>query len=105
MIIIGFKLVLNCGWTLYSVYIISRLYKKDRVSFLYGMLSIVVFLSSYRDIVYWNTLASISLFRYIWGLYPLYLYSNIYKNKYILYLLSVSSIINCIFYFLGIFLA
>ena len=50
------------------------IFKKDRVSSIYVIVSLLAFQTMYRDISYWTSLASISLFRYVLILFPIYLY-------------------------------
>jgi len=56
-----------------------NLFKKDKVASIYIIVSLIAFTVTYRDIDYWATLASISLFRYVLNLFPIYLY--LFDNK------------------------
>lgn len=51
-----------------------KIFKKDKAASIYMIVSLIAFTITYRDINYWSTLASISLFRYILNLFPIYLY-------------------------------
>lgn len=51
-----------------------KLFKKDKAASIYIIVSLIAFTITYRDINYWSTLASVSLFRYILNLFPIYLY-------------------------------
>lgn len=51
-----------------------KIFKKDKTASIYMIVSLIAFTITYRDINYWKTLASISLFRYVLNLYPIYLY-------------------------------
>lgn len=86
-----------------------KLFKKDKVSSIYLILSLIAITTSYRDITHWGSLASISLFRYILNLFPIYLY--IYDNKKesttktIFASMILLSVFNTILIFSGAFLA
>lgn len=73
-IFIIYVLIQNWLSYIYALYIAIKISKKDLVSSIYIILTIIVLSVSFRDISYWNTLPSISMFRYIWALFPLYLY-------------------------------
>lgn len=51
-----------------------KIFKKDKASSIYMIVSLIAFTITYRDINYWKTLASISLFRYVLNLFPIYIY-------------------------------
>lgn len=51
-----------------------KIFKKDKAASIYMIVSLIAFTITYRDINYWKTLASISLFRYVLNLFPIYLY-------------------------------
>lgn len=51
-----------------------KIFKKDKTASIYTVVSLIAFTTTFRDISYWQTLASISLFRYVLGLFPVYLY-------------------------------
>ncbi|MEE3343643.1 MAG: mannosyltransferase family protein [Bacilli bacterium] len=95
---------LNWIFTIYGFYLCIKIFKKDRISSIYGILSIIVFVSSFRDIVYWKTIASISLFRYVLGLYPIYLYSDLMKNKCVAFVVRIVCLCNIFLYMLGLFI-
>lgn len=86
-----------------------KIFKKDKVSSIYVILSLVAITTSYRDITYWKSLASISLFRYILNLFPVYLY--LYDNKkestikLIFLIMMLLSVFNTILIYSGAFLA
>jgi hypothetical protein len=85
-----------------------KLFKKDKVSSIYIILSLIAITTSYRDITHWGSLASISLFRYILNLFPIYIY--LYDNKkertiqIIFTSLILLSVFNTILIFAGAFL-
>ncbi len=56
-----------------------KIFKKDKASSIYIIVSLLAFSSMYRNINYWTSLASISLFRYVFNLFPIYLYT--FDNK------------------------
>lgn len=86
-----------------------NLFKKDKVSSIYIIVSLLAFQTSYRDIDYWLTISSVSLFRYVFNLFPIYIYlfdNKKDRTKIIIFLLFwFVSIINTIFIYSGIFLA
>lgn len=51
-----------------------KIFKKDKVASIYIIVSLIAFTITYRDINQWKTLSSISLFRYIYNLFPIYIY-------------------------------
>lgn len=85
-----------------------KIFKKDKVSSIYMVLSLIAFTTSYRDITYWQTLSSISLFRYVLNLFPIYLYIYDNKkesiNKLIYLILILLSTFNTILIYSGAFL-
>lgn len=85
-----------------------KLFKKDKVSSIYIIVSLIAFTITFRDIEYWMPLASISLFRYVLNLFPIYIYlfdNKKEKNKIIIFLLFwFISVINTIFIYNGIFM-
>ena len=85
-----------------------KLFKKDKVSSIYIIVSLIAFTITFRDIDYWMPLASISLFRYVLNLFPIYIYlfdNSKEKTKKIIFLLFwLTSIINTIFIYSGIFM-
>ena len=86
-----------------------KLFKKDKVSSIYIIVSLIAFQTSYRDIDFWISLSSISLFRYIFNLFPIYIYlfdnkKEITKKTIFLFFWFIS-IINTIFIYSGIFMA
>jgi hypothetical protein len=60
-----------------------KIFKKDKVASIYTIVSLLAFTCSYRDITVWLTLSSISLFRYVLNLFPIYLYMSDNKNMYL----------------------
>ena len=86
-----------------------KIFKKDKVSSIYIIVSLIAFSTSYRDIDFWLTLSSISLFRYVFNLFPIYIYlfdNKKDRTKTIIFLLFwFISIINTIFIYSGIFMA
>ena len=82
--------------------------KKQFPLSIYVIVSLIAFTITCRDSS-WNTLPTISLFRYVFGLFPIYLY--MYENKqktifkYISYaLLTIISIANTLLIYYGIFM-
>ena len=64
--------------------------KEDLASTIYIIVSLIAFTLVYRDPSYWNNLPSLSLVRYILGLFPIYMYlPNISKKNNILNILLV----------------
>ena len=86
-----------------------KLFKKDKVSSIYIIVSLLAFQTSYRDIDYWLTISSVSLFRYVFNLFPIYIYlfdNKKERTKKIIFLLFwFVSIFNTILIYSGIFLA
>lgn len=86
-----------------------KIFKKDKVASIYIIVSIIAFTITYRDINYWSTLSSISLFRYIFNLFPIYLYlfdNKKARNKRIMLLvLYLLSLFNAVLIYSGIFIA
>ncbi|MBQ2872430.1 MAG: hypothetical protein IJE89_00305 [Bacilli bacterium] len=85
-----------------------KIFKKDKVSSIYIIVSLIAFTISYRDINYWTTLSSISLFRYVLNLFPLYIYlfdDNKSKRSLITFMIFLTfSIFNAILIYGGLFL-
>ena len=82
--------------------------KKQFPLSIYVLVSLIAFTITCRD-SNWNTLPTISLFRYVFGLFPIYLY--IYENnkktvfKYISYTLVITiSIVNTLLIYSGLFI-
>lgn len=86
-----------------------KIFKKDKVSSIYVIVSLIAFTISYRDINEWLTLSSVSLFRYIFNLFPIYLYILDNKkestNIFIYIFFTLLSLYNTILIYLGAFLA
>lgn len=86
-----------------------KIYKKDKTSSIFIIVSLIAITTSYRDINEWVSLSSISLFRYVFNLFPIYLY--IFDNKkestniiiFLIFLLL--SVFNTILIYQGAFLA
>ena len=74
-----------------------KIYKKDKTASIYTIVSLIAFTITYRNVEYWRPLASISLFRYVLGLFPVYLYLSDNKKE------STTKIIYLIFMLLSIF--
>jgi len=74
-----------------------KIFKKDRVSSIYIIVSLIAFTITYRDPDYWMTLSSVSLFRFVLNLFPIYLYLFYNKKE------NVKLIIGAIFVFVSIF--
>ena len=84
-----------------------NLFKKDKTSSIYIIVSLIAMTITYRDINKWNTLASISLFRYVLNLFPIYLYLPKIKttnHKIIFLTMCYISIISSILIYEGDFL-
>lgn len=88
-----------------------KLFKKDKVSSIYMLVSLLAFVLTFRNTNYWNTLSSVSLLRYTFNLFPFYLYllnnTDNYSKKNIIkvLLLFFLFIFNTIIIYLGAFLA
>ena len=86
-----------------------KIFKKDKVSSIYIIVSLIAFTITYRDINYWQTLSSISLFRYIFNLFPIYIYllNNKKKNTNILIFMIflLLSLYNTLLVYSGAFIA
>jgi len=86
-----------------------KILKKDTVAGIYTIVSLIAFQTSYRDIDYWITLSSISLFRYVFNLFPIYLYLFDNKkestNKVLYFTFILLSIFNTTLVYLGAFIA
>lgn len=85
-----------------------KIFKKDKTSSIYTIVSLLAFSTTFRDVSYWNTLASISLFRYVLGLFPIYLYlaDNKKENttKIIFLFFVILSIFNAVIIYSGGFM-
>ena len=86
-----------------------KLFKKDKVASIYTIVSLIAFSTMYRDIDEWVSLSSISLFRYVLNLFPIYLYLFDNKkeiNKLIIFItFLLFSFFNTILIYSGVFLA
>ena len=87
-----------------------KTFKKDKVSSIYIIVSCLAFTTMYRNIIiYPKTLGSVSLFRYVFNLFPIYIYALDNKNELInyiiFYLFFIISIFNTIIFYSGYFLA
>lgn len=86
-----------------------KIFKKDKVASIYTIVSLVAFSTTYRNIDYWYSLSSISLFRYIFNLFPIYIYLFDNKkesiNKIIYMTFILLSTFNTILVYLGVFIA
>ena len=74
-----------------------KIFKKDKTASIYTIVSLIAFTVTYRDVDYWKTLSSISLFRYVLGLFPIYLYLSDNKKE------SITKTIYLIFMLLSVF--
>lgn len=74
-----------------------KIFKKDKTASIYMLVSLIAFTTTFRDVNYWNTLASTSLFRYVLGLFPVYLYLANNKKE------NITRIICLIFVLLSVF--
>ena len=85
-----------------------KIFKKDKTASTYTIVSLIAFTITFRDIEYWRPLASISLFRYVLALFPIYLYisdnkkENTTKIIYLIFMLF--SIYNSIIIYSGGFM-
>lgn len=86
-----------------------KILKKDTVAGIYTIVSLIAFQTSYRDIDFWVTLSSISLFRYVFNLFPIYLYLFDNKkestNKVLYFTFILLSVFNTTLVYLGAFIA
>lgn len=86
-----------------------KITKKNITCGIYVVVSLLAFTISFRDINYWISLASISLFRYVLNLFPIYLYIFDKKNnnqKWIIAIIFLSiCIYNTTLFYLGAFIA
>ena len=98
----------NWIFFIYSFIIGIKIFKKDKTASIYILVSLIAFTTTYRDVTYWQTLASISLFRYVLGLFPIYLYlldNKKENNKRIIFLIfMLLSIFNAIIIYTGGFM-
>ena len=85
-----------------------KIFKKDKVSSIYIILSLITITTSYRDITRWGTISTISLFRYILNLFPIYLYLYDTKKestiKLIFLIMTLLSVFNATLIYSGAFL-
>lgn len=85
-----------------------KIYKKDKTASIYTIVSLIAFTITYRNVESWQTLASVSLFRYVLGLFPIYLYLSDNKkesiNKTIYLVFILLSVFNSILIYSGSFL-
>ena len=85
-----------------------KIFKKDKVASIYTIVSLIAFTTTYRDTDIWLSLSSISLFRYVFSLFPIYLYLFDNKKestkKLICLIFILLSMFNTIHTFMGIFL-
>lgn len=105
-----YTFILNWLSVIFTFILGIKIFKKDKVSSIYIIVSIISFTSMYRNIeMYPYSLSSVSLFRYIFNLFPIYLY--IFENKkessiYTIFIILFStSIINTILFYSGYFIA
>lgn len=98
------------NWFSFSIGLIIalKIRKKDFVCFIYLIVSLFAFTLVYRDTNYWNTLPSISLFRYVLSLFPIYLYlpvlfNNKTKQSILLISLIFLTSVNIYFSYVGAF--
>lgn len=72
----GNVLIFLENWIFFGLVLIMaiKIFRKDKAASIYMIVSLIAFTITYRDINYWSTLASVSLFRYILNLFPIYLY-------------------------------
>lgn len=86
-----------------------KILKKDTAAGIYTLVSLIAFQTSYRDIDFWVTLSSISLFRYVFNLFPIYLYLFDNKkestNKVLYFTFILLSVFNTTLVYLGAFIA
>ena len=86
-----------------------KLFKKDKLSSIYIIVSLLAFSMSYRNTDYWMTLSSISLFRYVFNLFPIYIYLFDNKkestNQVLFFTFLLLSVFNTTLVFLGAFIA
>jgi len=98
----------NWGSFFLTLLLSIKIFKKDKVSSIYIIVSLIAFTSTYRDINVWEPLSSISLFRYVLNLFPIYLYLFDNKkesiNKLILLTFFSLSIFNSIVIYAGKFI-
>jgi hypothetical protein len=82
------------NWISYFALIILgiKLFKKDKVSSIYILVSLFAFQLTCRRLDIWKTLPSISLFRYVLCLFPIYLYMFDIKSKNLKYILIIGFI-------------
>lgn len=86
-----------------------KLFKKDKLSSIYIIVSLIAFSTSYRNTDYWITLSSVSLFRYVFNLFPIYIYLFDNKkestNQVLYFTFLLLSVFNTTLVFLGAFIA
>ena len=76
---------------------------KDLVASIYIIVSLIAFTLVYRDPNYWNNLPSLSLMRYVLGLFPMYMYLPYIskKNNILLIIISIITFINTLIIYSG----
>lgn len=98
----------NWGSFIFVLIMAIKIFKKDKCASIYMLVSLLAFTITYRDINYWSTLASISLFRYILNLFPIYIYlfdDKSEKNKKLTCLIFISlGLYNAMLIYMGWFL-
>ena len=98
------------NWLSYFLTLILgiKIFKEDKVSSIYIIVSLLAFQTMYRDTSYWTSLASISLFRYVINLFPIYIYMFQNKNNnqkmIIASIIIFFSLFNTIGFYLGGFI-
>ena len=85
-----------------------KIFKKDKAASIYVLVALFAFQLSARE-TNWYTLTSTSLYRYVLGLFPLYIYifnnKQSYKYKYIITLIVILiSLFNCILLYNNFFI-
>ena len=97
------------NWFIFGlgVYVGINNIKKDLVSSVYILVSLFAFTLVYRDPNYWTSIPSLSLFRYVLSLFPLFIYlpKLFDKNKNYYYIWFFITIINVLSVYLGFFIA
>lgn len=98
------------NWTslIFAIILSIKIFKKDKLSSIYIIVSLICFTTTHRNINYWLSLSSVSLFRYVLGLFPIYIYLFDNKkesiNKLIYLIFILLSIFNVILIYTGFFL-
>lgn len=90
-----------------AIYVGIKVIKKDLLSSVYILVSLFAFTLVYRDPLVWQSLPSISLFRYVLSLFPLFIYlPDIFdKKKTYYYIWFFITFINILAVYLGFFIA